>query len=85
MLGIRGLFITCDGNKFPFSNDIEFNGVIMKRIDWIRCPICNNKTRDKIREDSVLRNYPLYCPKCKQESLINAENLNIIVIKEPDA
>ena len=40
---------------------------------------------DKIREDTVLKNFPLYCPKCKQESLIEVENLNIVVIKEPDA
>ena len=38
---------------------------------WILCPICGNKTRDRIREDTVLKNYPLYCPKCKQETLIN--------------
>ena len=36
-------------------------------------------------EDTVLKNFPLYCPKCKQESLIEVENLNIVVIKEPDA
>ena len=39
--------------------------------EWVRCPICSNKTRDRIREDTVLINYPLYCPKCKQETLIN--------------
>ena len=33
---------------------------------WILCPLCGGKTRDKIREDTVLVNYPLYCPKCKQ-------------------
>lgn len=33
---------------------------------WIRCPVCGNKTRDRIREDTGLKNYPLYCPKCKQ-------------------
>ena len=49
------------------------------------CPICGNKTRDKIREDTELKNFPLYCPKCKQESLIDAKNLQITVIKEPDA
>ena len=37
------------------------------RSEWIRCPVCGNKTRDRIREDTVLKNYPLYCPKCKQE------------------
>lgn len=36
---------------------------------WIYCPICRNKTRTKIRKDTELINYPLFCPKCKQESL----------------
>lgn len=53
--------------------------------EWIMCPICGNKTRDKIREDTELKNFPLYCPKCKQESLIDAKNLQITVIKESDA
>ena len=38
-------------------------------IEWIHCPICGGKTRNKIRADTELRNYPLYCPKCKKESL----------------
>lgn len=53
--------------------------------EWIFCPVCRNKTRDKIRDDTILKNYPLYCPKCKNEMLIEAENLKITVIKEPDA
>ena len=52
---------------------------------WIICPICGNKTRLKIRVDTALKNFPLFCPKCKQETLINAQQLNISVIKEPDA
>jgi len=57
----------------------------MKKIsNWLLCPICGNKTRDKIREDTVLKNYPLYCPKCKQETLIKVKNLQITTIKEPD-
>ena len=53
--------------------------------EWILCPICGSKTRDKIRTDTVLINYPLYCPKCRQNSLISANNMKITVIKEPDA
>ena len=49
--------------------------------DWIRCPVCGSKTRDRIREDTVLKNYPLYCPKCRQESLIDAKDLQVTVIK----
>ncbi len=56
----------------------------MKRTEWIRCPVCGGKTRDRIREDTVLKNYPLYCPKCKQEALIDVKNLQITVITEPD-
>ena len=57
----------------------------MKKVEWIRCPICNSKTRNKVREDTVLINYPLYCPKCKQENLISVKSLKVVVIKEPDA
>ena len=57
----------------------------MKRAEWVHCPVCKNKTRDRIRDDTVLKNYPLYCPKCKQETLIEAKNLKVTVIREPDA
>lgn len=53
--------------------------------NWIVCPVCANKTRDRIRADTILKNYPLYCPKCKQQTLIEAQNLQVTVIKEPDA
>lgn len=36
------------------------------KVQWVYCPICNNKTREKVREDTVIKNFPLYCPKCKQ-------------------
>ncbi|HEO3278602.1 TPA: cysteine-rich KTR domain-containing protein [Streptococcus agalactiae] len=52
---------------------------------WILCPICGNKTRLRIRVDTILKNFPLYCPKCKNETLINVQKMNIITIKEPAA
>ncbi|HAR2987815.1 TPA: conjugal transfer protein [Staphylococcus aureus] len=52
---------------------------------WILCPICGNKTRLRIRVDTILKNFPLYCPKCKNVTLINVQKMNIITIKEPDA
>lgn len=53
----------------------------MMKCEWILCPVCGSKTRNKIRKDTVLENYPLYCPKCRQESLIKVDNLKITVIK----
>lgn len=57
----------------------------MKKEKWLLCPVCGNKTRLKLREDTVLENFPLYCPKCRQETLINVQQMNMSVIREPDA
>lgn len=57
----------------------------MRQEKWLLCPICGNKTRLKLREDTILENFPLYCPKCKQEILINVQQMNMSIIKEPDA
>ena len=57
----------------------------MENSKWILCPVCHNKTRIKIRIDTELKNFPLFCPKCKQESIINVKQMNISVITEPDA
>jgi len=57
----------------------------MQKAEWILCPICSNKTRLRIREDTILENFPLFCPKCKGETLVNVQQLNTSIIKEPDA
>ncbi len=57
----------------------------MKQKKWLLCPVCGNKTRLKLREDTVLEKFPLFCPKCKQETLINVRQMNMSVIREPDA
>lgn len=57
----------------------------MKDTKWILCPVCNNKARIRIRGDMVLENFPLFCPKCKQETIFNVKQLNMSVIKELDA
>lgn len=50
--------------------------------EWILCPACGGKTRDRIQKDTVLIHYPLYCPKCKRETLINVKEFQITVIKK---
>lgn len=56
-----------------------------KETQWVLCPICNNKTRTKLSKDTELKNFPLFCPKCKNETIINAKEFKISVINEPDA
>ena len=45
--------------------------------EWVRCPVCGNKTRLQIRKDTELKNFPLYCPKCKKETIINVQDMKI--------
>lgn len=44
---------------------------------WVPCPICGCKTRTKVNEDTVMINFPLFCPKCKKETLINVVKLKM--------
>ncbi|PWM13474.1 MAG: conjugal transfer protein [Clostridia bacterium] len=57
----------------------------MYEAEWIFCPCCRAKTKTKVMENTILENFPLFCPKCKHEILICVKQFNITVIKEPDA
>ena len=52
---------------------------------WIRCPVCNSKTKTKVNADTVLLNFPLFCPACKRETQISVIKLKMVVLNEPDA
>lgn len=52
------------------------------KTEWILCPVCHCRTRTKVREDTTLLNFPLFCPKCKREFLINVVNSKISLTKE---
>ena len=67
----------------PLANIVHIDD--MKEKQWILCPVCKSKTRVQIRKDTELKNFPLFCPKCRQETLVSVKELNLIVIKEPDA
>ena len=46
---------------------------VVKLIDksgFIICPICKGKTRQKATKETYLKNFPLFCPKCKCQSII---------------
>ena len=53
------------------------------RNGWIHCPTCGNKTRTKVNPDTVLKRFPLFCPKCGKEytgrpALSRADNKTMI-------
>lgn len=55
----------------------------MKRVrtEWLLCPKCHNRTRVKVRTDTVLLNFPLFCPKCKREMIVGVVKNKMIILK----
>lgn len=51
---------------------------------WVLCPIFGAKTRLQLLPETELKSFPLFCPKCKHESIINAKNF-IVETRQPDA
>ena len=49
---------------------------------WVSCPICKGRTRIKIYEDTTLLHFPLYFPKCKQETCISIVQMKMVVVPE---
>jgi len=52
---------------------------------WILCPVCRGKTRTQICKDTVLLNFPLFCPKCKRSFLISLREWKTEYVIKPDA
>lgn len=49
----------------------------MVKDGWVYCPICSNKTRTKIRLDTEARNLPVFCPKCKNISIMDVNDFEV--------
>lgn len=46
---------------------------------WCKCPKCGFPKMFKVRNDTVIINFPGYCKRCKQESIITIEPKSRIV------
>lgn len=56
----------------------------IKTPHWIPCPICEERTDAKIYADTTLLSFPLYCPHCKQETLIHVVQLKMVKVNPDD-
>ena len=55
------------------------------KAEWLYCPRCGGKTRIQIRPNTVLEDFPLFCPKCRYTCVIGFRSGKIVEIKKPDA
>ena len=37
---------------------------------WVLCPVCGAKTRLQLLPETELKVFPLFCPKCRRESIV---------------
>ena len=50
---------------------------LKEKKQWVLCPLCGSKTRLQVFRETELKDFPLFCPKCRHESIINAKNFTI--------
>lgn len=48
---------------------------INPKTDWVLCPICGGKTRQKMRSDTAAKNLIVFCPKCKRETVMDIKDM----------
>ena len=48
---------------------------------WIICPKCGEKTKVKLQESTIMKNFLLYCHRCKKEFTVDVQNFIVTVIK----
>jgi len=41
------------------------------------CPICGARTQQRILDSTTLKDFPLFCKKCKLTSLVRTESLSL--------
>ena len=55
------------------------------KAEWLYCPRCGGKTRIQIRPNTVLEDFPLFCPKCRYTCVIDFRDGKTEEIEMPDA
>jgi len=48
---------------------------------WVICPICGRKTKNRIRADTEAKRFPLWCPVCKHESVVDVTQGKVNISK----
>ena len=46
---------------------------------FLPCPICDTQTETKVLPETVLVRYPLFCAKCRQETLVDVVKMKMVL------
>ncbi len=56
---------------------------MQEETQWIICPKCGEKTKVKLQESTIMKNFLLYCHRCKKEFIVDVQNF-IVTVAEKD-
>lgn len=56
----------------------------LKEFRRLRCPSCQAQTKISVSVDTILINFPLYCPHCKEANSITVVQFEILFSKRAD-
>ena len=59
------------------------NGVI-KSFRFLPCPLCGTKSDTKVLPETVLVRYPLFCAKCRQETLVDVVKMKMVLSEDSE-
>lgn len=57
--------------KKVFTDTNESARITANNERWLKCPVCGTQKILRILPSTVVKDLPVYCKRCKQESVVN--------------
>ena len=51
---------------------------------FLPCPICGTQSDTKVLPETVLVRYPLFCSKCRQETLVDVVKMKMVLSEDTE-
>ena len=49
---------------------------------WITCPKCGENTKFKLKQTTLIKDFPIYCHRCKKEFIVDVQNFIVTVVEK---
>ena len=49
---------------------------------WIVCPECGEKTKVELQAATIMKNFLLYCHRCKKEFTVDVQNFIVAIVEK---
>ena len=53
---------------------------MQEETQWIKCPKCGENMKFKLKQTTVIRDFLIYCHRCKKEFTVDVQNFIVTVV-----